>query len=127
MTDSPEFYERALRRIRILTIAVGLAGTAGVLIARGVRPASGFLLGAALSVLNFQGLSSLAQVLGGTKKPGILAGLLIALRYLVIAFALYVIVRILGFAAGPVLAGLLAAFGAAILEILYELVSYKTH
>ena len=115
-------YENALRRIRLLAVAVGITGTAAVLVAQGVRTASGFLLGAALSLLSFEGLSSLANALGGSKKPGLLAALLIGLRYVVIACALYVIVRILGFTAGAVLAGLLASFGAVVLEILYELI-----
>lgn len=115
-------YEDALRRIRLLAVAVGIAGTAALLFAQGVRTASGFLLGAALSLLSFEGLSSLAHAIGGSKKPGLLAAMLIGLRYVVIGCALYVIVKILGFSAGAVLAGLLASFGAVILEILYELI-----
>jgi len=120
--DQAAFYERALRRIRILTLAVGAAGTITWLIAQGLQPALGFVAGAALSVLNFRGILALADVIGGTRKPGLLATLFIALRYAVIGFALYVIVKILRFAPAPVLFGLLAPFGAAILEILYELI-----
>ena len=117
-----EFYDRALRRIRLLTIAVGIAGTAALLVERSLHTAGGFLLGAALSTLNFHGLSMLAQFLGGTKKPGAAAAALIALRYALIGCGLYVIIQILGFMAVAVLCGLLAAFGAVILEILYELI-----
>jgi ATP synthase I subunit len=117
-----DFYDQALRRIRILTAIVGVAGTVIVLVLQNLRSAAGFLLGAALSTLNFYGISNLAKVLGGTSKPGPFAALLIALRYLVIACAVYVIIRFLGFGPVAVLSGLLAAFGAVILEILYELV-----
>jgi hypothetical protein len=116
------FYDRALRRIRLLTLVLGAAGTLTLLTIQGSKAGIGFLLGAALSIVNFQGLEMLANALGGTKKPGLLAGLFIGLRYILLGIALYVIVRILGFAAVPVLAGLLAPFGAAILEILYELI-----
>jgi len=119
---SLDFNDRALRRIRFLTVAVGLAGTVVVLVSQGLRPAAGFLMGSTLSVANFEGLSMLAHAIGGTQKPGGVAGLLIALRYVLIGCALYVIVRVLGFAPLAVLAGLLAAFGAVIIEILYELV-----
>jgi hypothetical protein len=119
---SLDFNDRALRRIRFLTVAVGLAGTVVVLVSQGLRPSAGFLMGATLSVANFEGLSMLAYAIGGTQKPGAVAGLLIALRYVLIGCALYVIVRVLGFAPLAVLAGLLAAFGAVIIEILYELV-----
>src|SRR5215471_1994656 len=116
------FYDRALRRIRILTVVLGLGGTLALLSLEGFRAGIGFLLGTALSIVNFQGLEMLANALGGTKKPGLLAGFFIGLRYILMGIALYVIVRILGFAAVPVLAGLLAPFGAALLEILYELI-----
>jgi hypothetical protein len=47
---------------------------------------------------------------------------LIALRYAIVGVAVYVIVRVLGITPVAVLAGLLAAFAAVILEILYELI-----
>ncbi len=119
---SMDLNERALRRIRSLTIAVGLAGTAVVLAWQGGRSAAGFLMGATLSVANFEGLSALAHAIGGSRKPGAVAALLIGLRYVLIGCALYVIVRFLGIAPAAVLSGLLAAFGAVILEIFYELV-----
>jgi hypothetical protein len=117
-----DFYDHALRRIRILTVVLGAIGTLALLSLEGSRSGLAFLLGTALSIVNFQGLEMLANALGGTKKPGLLAGLFIGLRYILLGIALYVIVRILGFAAVPVLAGLLAPFGAALLEILYELI-----
>jgi len=121
-----DFYERALRRVRLLTLGVGLTGTVAVLAAEGVRPAVGFLLGATLSILNFRGLSILVNVLGGSAKPGPLAAVLIGLRYVLMGCAIYVIVRFLGVTPAAVLWGLLAAFAAVILEILYELI-FRIH
>ena len=121
-----DFYEGALRRIRWLSVVVGLAGTIAVLVAQGIRPASGFLAGAALSLLNFWGLARMTQALGGSSQPRVLAGVLIALRYVLIGGIAYAIVKILGFTPLAVLWGLLAAFGAVILEILYELI-FLTH
>jgi len=117
-----EFTERALRRIRLLTIAVGLVGVAWIWFKQGAKPAAGFLMGATLSMLNLEGISMLVHAIGGSRKPGPVAGLLIALRYVLIGVALYVIVMILGFTPIVVLAGLLASFGAVTLEILYELI-----
>jgi len=122
VTDQAAFYDRALRRIRILTFVVGATGAIAWLIAQGLQPALGFAAGAALSVLNFRGILALADVVGGTRKPGLWAAFFIALRYAVIGFAIYVIVKILKFAPAPMLLGLLAPFGAAVLEILYELI-----
>jgi hypothetical protein len=121
-----DFYEQALRRVRFLSLVVALTGTAAILIAFGLRTAVGFILGAALSILNLQGLSMLVNVIGGAAKPGALAAVLIALRYLLIGCAIYVIVRFLGVTPAAVVWGLLAAFAAVILEILYELI-FRIH
>jgi hypothetical protein len=119
---SADFYDRALRRVRLLSLCIAIAGAAGILILYGGRPALGFLLGAALSALNFQALTMFAGALGATTRPRTAAAVSIALRYALIGFALYVILRLLGFAPLPVLAGLLAPFGATILEVFYELI-----
>jgi hypothetical protein len=116
------FYDRALRRIRLLALCIGIGGAAGILAFYGGRPALGFLLGAALSALNFQVVTMFAAGLGATTRPRAAAAVSIALRYAVIGFALYVILKLLGFAPLPVLAGLLAPFGATILEVFYELI-----
>jgi hypothetical protein len=121
-----DFYEQALRRVRFLAVVVALTGTAAILIAYGLRTAVGFMLGAALSILNFRGLSMLVNVIGGAAKPGALAAVLIALRYLLIGCAIYVIVRFLGVTPAAVVGGLLAAFAAVILEILYEFI-FRIH
>ena len=116
------FYDRALRRIWALTLVLGAGGAFALLALRGSRTALGFLLGAALSILNFRGLEMLVNALGGSRKPGLLAALFMGLRYLLAGITLYVIVKLLGFQPVPVLAGLLVPFGAAVLEILYELI-----
>ena len=123
---SADFYERALWRIRLFTVLVGLTGSIVLLVAQGVRPAAGFLAGAALSVLNFRGLAMLVNAIGGTTRPGPLAAVLIALRYLLIGLIIYVIVRFLGVTPAAVIWGLLAAFAAVILEILCELI-FRIH
>jgi hypothetical protein len=123
---SADFYERALWRIRLFTVLVGLTGSMVLLVAQGVRPAGGFLAGAALSVLNFRGLAMLVNAIGGTARPGPLAAVLIALRYVLIGLIIYVIVRFLGVTPAAVIWGLLAAFAAVILEILCELI-FRIH
>jgi ATP synthase I chain len=115
-------YDRALTRIKYLTIVVGLAGTAAMFFARGREAAAGFLAGAGLSYVNFELLSGLAFVMGGGASKARGWAVLIALRYAIVGIAAYVIVRILGITPVAVLVGLLAAFAAVILEILYELI-----
>ena len=119
-------YDRALARVKRLTIVVGVAGTAVVFFLRGREQAAGFLAGGGLAYVNFELLCGLAGVMtpgGGEsalKTRG--WGVLIALRYAIVGVAAYVIVRILGITPVAVLAGLLAAFAAVILEILYEVI-----
>jgi hypothetical protein len=121
-----DFYEQALRRVLRFAIILAVTGTTAALMAYDVRTATGFMLGAALSILNFRGLSMLVNVIGGAAKPGALAAVLIALRYLLIGCAIYVIVRFLGVTPAAVVWGLLAAFAAVILEILYEFI-FRIH
>jgi hypothetical protein len=106
----------------MLTIAVAAAGAIGFLVAQGPRAGFGFLIGAVLSQLNFQGMTLMVNALLGLKKPGALAAALIPLRYVLLGAAVYGIVNILGFTLAPVLSGLFAAFAAVILDSLYELI-----
>jgi ATP synthase I subunit len=115
-------YDRALSRIKYLTLVVGLVGSVAVLFARGRGAAAGFLAGAGVSYVNFELLSGLAHVLGASAPKARGWGVLIALRYAIVGAAVYVIVRVLGITPVAVLAGLLATFAAVILEILYELI-----
>jgi hypothetical protein len=117
------FYERAPRRILRLTVAVGFLGAAATWLAVGLRPALGFLAGATLSGLNFYWLCQLVGSLGTSAKPPARgSAILLAFRYVVIAGVVYVIVKGLEVTPAAVLWGLLAAFAAVILEILYELI-----
>jgi len=115
-------YDRALTRIKYLTLLVGLVGTAAIFFTRGGGAAAGFLAGAGISYVNFELLSGLAHVMGASTPKGRAWAVLIGLRYAIIGLAVYVIVRILGITPVAVLVGLLAAFAAVILEILYELI-----
>jgi hypothetical protein len=117
------FYERAPGRILRITAAVSVIGSAATWLAMGVRPAAGFLAGAALSGLNFYWLCQLVGSLGASgKAPTRGSALVLSFRYLVIAAAVYAIVKGLAVTPAAVLWGLLAAFAAVILEILYELI-----
>ena len=119
-------HDRALARIKYLTVMVGVAGTAATFFARGRGAAAGFLAGAGLSYVNFELLSGLSHVIGAPRSKARAWGVLVALRYAIVGVAAYVIVRILGITPVAVLAGLLAVFAAVILEILYELI-FRIH
>lgn len=117
-------YAQALRRIKVVSIAIGAGGVLGALIWRGPRMAAGFLIGAFISILNLGWWVSLANALGPqghTPLRGSTA--LLALRYIAAAMIIYVIVKSLEITLAPVLVGLFVTVAAVMIEILYELIS----
>jgi hypothetical protein len=121
---TPDFYDRALRRILRMTLALGILGALVALLWRGVNDASGFVIGSSFSLLNFTWWKGLASALGGPSGERPLRGnaVFLSARYLVAAALIYVIVRFLGITLAAVLAGLFVSVAAIILEILYELI-----
>jgi hypothetical protein len=119
-------YERALKRMLRLSLAVGAAGVIVAFILYGPRIAAGFLLGATFSLLNLRWWTGVAEAIGGSGKAPIRgsAGLL-AMRYLLVAGAIYVIVKFLKITPAALLVGLLVSVAAVMLEALYELVASK--
>jgi hypothetical protein len=118
-----DYYERALARMMRIAAVVGAAGTIAGVAVRGPRAAAGFLLGAIISLINFRWWVNLAGALGGSAKTPLRASAaILGLRYLLVAGAVYVIVKLLEITLAAVLAGLFVSVAAVILEILYELI-----
>jgi ATP synthase I chain len=119
-------YEQALQRMTRIAAATGVAGVLIVVIWRGPREAAGFLIGAILSMLNFRWWVGIANALGPSGRPPVrAAAMVLFLRYFLIAGAVYAIVKLLEIKVAAVLAGLFVAVAAVLIEILYELVSYR--
>jgi hypothetical protein len=117
-------YDLALKRIRAMTAALGVAGTIAGLIWRGPRAGVGFLIGAFISILNLGWWISLASALGPSGEAPMRGNTaLLVLRYVAAAIIIYVIVKILEITLAAVLAGLFVCVAAVIIEILYELIS----
>ena len=121
---TPDFYDRALARILKMTMALGLAGTLAVLLLRSLNDASGFLIGASISLLNFRWWKNLANSLGDPAgdRPLRANAFFLSVRYVVVGVAIYAIVKFLGITLAAVLAGLFVSVAAILLEILYELI-----
>ena len=119
--------ESTIVRIRRLTVVIGLIGTAVVFLARGPRDAAGFLAGAAFSLTSLRSWIRLAESAGGSgsTRSARTYGLFLALRYVLLAVGLYVIVRVLGITPVATIVGLLVSFAAVIVGILYESVTSK--
>ena len=119
--------EQTLVRIRRLTLVIAVAGATAVLLARGPRDAAGFLAGAAFSLITLRSWIRLTQAASGASPvPSARAyGLFLALRYVLLAVGLYVIVKVLGITPVATIVGLLVSFAAVILGLVYESVVSK--
>lgn len=133
-----QFFERALQRISKAMFAIGAGGAIAAAVWRGWTWGAGFALGAAASWLNFRWLKQIVDTLVAAatgapppenRRPGpsrtrvaVLAGL----RYLLLGGGAYVILHYSPISLPAALAGLFAAAGAVIVEIIFELVYART-
>ena len=111
--------EFSVGRARRLALIVAAIGALGVLVWRGPREAGGFLVGAAFSLLSLHSWARIAETAGAGRRPALASGIFLALRFVLIALGVYVIVSVLGVTPVPVIVGLLVSFAAVILELLY--------
>ncbi len=118
--------EFSLDRLKRFTILIGLVGALVTLALRGPADAAGFLGGAAFSLVSLSSWIRVSNSLGAGFKPSVgLSGVFLALRYLLMAAAIYVIVNVLGISPVAMILGLLASFAAVILELLYQLATSR--
>lgn len=114
------------QRVLRLTAILGAAASVAVLAKWGWRDGLGFLVGAVLSYFSFQSWMRLAEALGGSgKAPATGSGLFLALRYVLIGVAIYVMIKGLGSAPAALIAGLLVSFAALSVELLWGAVGSK--
>ena len=123
--DDREFFPRAVGRIFRWMAIVTVAGAIAAAVLRGWTWAAGFLLGAAVSWLNFRWLRQLVENLGETgrpKPPRARVAVLLGLRYLILGAAGYAILRFSALSLTAALFGLFVAVAAVILEMVFLLV-----
>jgi hypothetical protein len=114
------------RRILRISLVLGAAGTIAMLAALGVRDGLGFLIGAGLSYLSFRSWVRLAETIGiSGERPATGSAVFLALRYVLIGVAIYVIIEGLGSTPGALIVGLLVSFAALALELLWGAVGSK--
>ena len=116
--------EISLKRVKIFTIFIGLAGAMAVLLWWGSMAAVGFLIGAGMSLVTLRSWIRISDGIGSGLKPSVAASaVFLTLRYVVIAALIYAIVNVLGITPLAMIVGLLASFAAVILELLYTQVT----
>jgi hypothetical protein len=114
-------FERAAWRIGRIMMVIGSLGTCVALAARGWQWGAGFLLGAAISGLNFHWLYKLVAGLG-TGDPPRHRGVVLGFRYLILGAGAYVILRLSKISLMAVLAGVFVLTAAVFVEVIFEIV-----
>jgi hypothetical protein len=112
--------DRAVGRIWKLIWAIGAGGAVALLAWRGWAWGAGWLIGAAVSALNFRWLKQLVDAIGGeAAKPR--KAVFLGMRYLLLGGGAYVILRFSAISLPAALSGLFVSVAAVIIEILFEL------
>ena len=112
--------DRAVVRIWKLMWAIGAGGAIALVAWRGWPWAAGWVIGTAVSALNFRWLKQLVEAIGGeTAKPR--KAVFLGMRYLLLGALAYVILKYSAISLPAALAGLFVSVAAVIVEILLEL------
>jgi hypothetical protein len=108
-------------------LILAVAGAAVLVPWRGVPDALGFLGGGLFSLVSLRAWIRVSDSLGTRIKPPAagLAGVFLAVRYVLIALAIYAIVNLLGISPVAMIVGLLASFAAVVIELLYVAIVKK--
>ncbi|HYL78355.1 MAG TPA: hypothetical protein VEU96_29460 [Bryobacteraceae bacterium] len=114
------FYEGVLRRIRRIIIILGISGAIILTAWKGWRYGGGFLIGAAASYISFWRWQRVVESVGTEIKRR--APWLLAIRFIVLIAAGFVIIEVTGVNQGAALGGLLLPGAAATIEIIYQLI-----
>src|SRR5262245_21671575 len=111
------FAERALDRIWKAMLALAAGGTILAYASGGWRGSAGFLLGAAVSAVNFRWLKRVVDALGGVRPARKRVAILAGLRYGLLGAGAYAILKYSSISAWAALVGLFVSVAAVIIEI----------
>jgi hypothetical protein len=119
-------YDVALARLARLIVILGLLGTGIAGRFAGLGGAGGFLIGTTAAYLNFRLLERVVNRLGGDRKGGKSTGVRLFIQFGLFVLGAFAIIVVSGFkpSLGAALAGFFVCPVAAVLEILYELLTY---
>ena len=112
--------DRAVGRIWKLIWVIGAAGAVALTAWRGWAWGAGWVIGSAVSALNFRWLKQLVEAIGGeAAKPR--KAVFLGMRYLLLGGGAYVILRFSGISLPAALSGLFVSVAAVVVEIVLEL------
>ncbi len=114
------FYERFIRRVTWIILALALTGSAVLAIIKGIRIGLAFLIGATVSYGSFWGWRQLVDALAPEPKKR--SSFPLVLRILLLIALAYAIIKFLGLNVVAAASGLLVSAAAVLLELVFELV-----
>jgi hypothetical protein len=114
------FYDRFIRRVTWIMLALAVAGASVLIIFKGLRTGLAFLIGATVSYGSFWGWRQLVDAL--TPGPKKRSPFPFVLRILLLIAVAYAIIRFLGLNVAAAASGLLVSAAAVLLELVFELV-----
>jgi len=118
--NDERFYERGVRRIPWIILALGIAGAVIFTPLKGFRFGLGFLVGAGFSYLSFWRWQRVLIAIGPSYKPQ--SSWMLMFRILLLIALSYVIIKFLELSIAAAGLGLLVSAAAVIIEIIYELI-----
>ena len=118
--SDPGSYDRFVRRVQWIILALAVAGALGLSFSRGIRTGMAFVVGSAISFTSFWGWQRIVDALGPTpRKRG---RLFFVLRLLALVALACVIIKYLRLNVAAAAVGLLVSGAAVILELIYEMI-----
>jgi hypothetical protein len=118
------FYDRFIRRVTWIILALALTGSAVLAVIKGIRIGLAFLIGATVSYGSFWGWRQLVDAL--TPGPRKRSAFPFTVRILLLITLAYAIIRFLGLNVAAAASGLLVSAAAVLLELIYELIYART-
>ena len=118
------FYDRFIRRVSWIILALGFTGSVTIALAKGVRIGLAFLIGAVVSYASFWGWRQVVDAV--TPAPRKRSSFPFVLRILLLFAVAYAIIRFLGLNVAAAALGLLVSAAAVLLDLIYELINART-
>jgi hypothetical protein len=118
------FYDRFIRRVSWIILALALIGSAVMALVKGARIGLAFLVGAMVSYASFWGWRQVVDAV--TPAPRKRSSFPFILRILLLFVLAYAIIRFLGLNVAAAASGLLVSAAAVLLELVFELIYART-
>jgi hypothetical protein len=118
------FYDRFIRRVSWIILALGVTGSAAIAWVKGVRIGLAFLIGAMVSYASFWGWRQVVDAVTPASRKR--SSFPFVLRILLLLVLAYAIIRFLGLNVAAAASGLLVSAAAVLLELVFELIYART-